>query len=120
LSLLRAERLNGLRVLLHPSVYLVQSRFPIVTILENNRSNDDSGTIERWRAESALVARPLLEVEVRRLPPGGYAFLRAVSEGQTVAMAMQVAAVAAPKFEVASNLALLMGTNVLVGIHEAA
>jgi Putative DNA-binding domain len=119
-SLLRAERLNGLRVLLHPSVYLVQSRFPIVTIWEHNRSSDDSGMIERWWAESALVARPFLEVEVRRLPPGGYAFLRALSEGQTVAMAMQVAAVASPKFELASNLALLMEANVLAGIHEAA
>ena len=31
LSFLRAQRLNRLRVALHPSVYLVQSRFPIVT-----------------------------------------------------------------------------------------
>ena len=74
--------------MLHPSVYLVQSRFPIVTIWESNQSMA-SGMIDRWSAEAALVARPFLEVEVRRLPPGGYAFLRALSEGQTVATAVR-------------------------------
>ena len=40
-------------------------------IWENNQSDDENGMIDRWRAEAALVARPLLEVEVRRLLPGG-------------------------------------------------
>jgi hypothetical protein len=120
LSSLRAERLNGLRVSLHPSVCRVRSRFPIVTIWENNQSDDENDMIERWSAEAALVARPFLEVEVQRLPPGGYAFLRALSEGQTVAMGVRVATIATPRFEVASNLALLMDANVVVAIREAA
>jgi hypothetical protein len=45
LSSLRGERFNGLRVVLHPSVCLIQSRFPIVTIWENNQTNDDNGMI---------------------------------------------------------------------------
>jgi len=64
---------------------------PIVTIWENNRTNDHNGMIERWGAEAALVARPFLEVEVRRLPSGGYAFLHAVSKGQTVATTVGIA-----------------------------
>src|SRR5262249_34644863 len=107
LSSVRGERLNGLRVVLHPSVCLIQSRFPIVTIWENNQTNDDNGMIERWSAEAALVTGPFLEVEVRRLLPGGYAFLRALSEGQTVVTAVGFATEATPKFEAASNLALL-------------
>src|SRR6516165_10933445 len=95
---LQAERLGGLRVVLHPSVYLVQSRFPIVTAWENNQTSDGDGLIERWVAEAAMVARPFLEVEVRRLPPGGYAFLRALSEGKTVATAVGVATEVALKF----------------------
>ncbi len=116
---LRAEWLNGLCVTLHPSVGLVQSRFPIVTIWEANQSDGENGMIDRWRAEAALVARPFLKVEVRRLPPGGYTFLRALSEGQTVAMAVWFATAATSKFEVASNLSLLIDANVIVGIHEA-
>lgn len=82
LSSLQTERLNGLCVAWHPSVCLVQSRFPIVTAWENHQTSDDPGTIERWVADAAVVARPVLEVEVRRVPPGGYAFLRALSEGK--------------------------------------
>jgi putative DNA-binding protein len=112
------DQLNGLYLTLHPSVGLIQSRFPIVTIWENNQSDGESGIIERWSAETALVARPFLEVEVRRLPPGGYTFLRVLSEGQTVAIAVRAATAATCEFEVASNLALLMDANVIVGIHQ--
>jgi hypothetical protein len=47
-----------------------------------------------------LVARPFLEVEVRRLPPGGYAFLCALSEGKNVARAAEIATEVAAKFDV--------------------
>ncbi len=118
LSPLQTRRLHGLRVVLHPSVGLVQSRFPIVTIWESSQRG--GGMIDRWGCEAALVARPFLEVEVRRLPPGGYAFLRALSEGQIVATAAAIATDATPKFELNSNLAVLQGANVVVAIQEAA
>jgi hypothetical protein len=76
--------------------------------------------IDRWGCEAALVARPFFEVEVRRLPPGGYAFLRALTEGQNVGTAAAIATDAAPKFEVCSNLAVLRDANVIVAIQEAA
>src|SRR5262245_9623780 len=60
---LPAEWLKALCITLHPSVGLVQSRFPIVTIWENNQSDDENRMIDRWSAEAALVARPFLEVE---------------------------------------------------------
>lgn len=118
LSSLQTRRLHGLRVVLHPSVCLVQSRFPIVTIWESSQTGD--GMIDRWGCEAALVARPFVEVEVRRLPPGGYAFLRALGEGQIVSTAVAVAMDATPNFEVCSNLAVLQDANVVVAIQEAA
>ena len=42
---LSIKRLKGLRVELHPSVSLVASRFPIVTIWENNRCDGEPGMI---------------------------------------------------------------------------
>ena len=119
LSSLQADRLGGLRVVLHPSVCLVQSRFPIVTAWENNQINSGDGMIERWAAEAAIVARPFLDVEVRRLPPGGYAFLRALSEGKTGATAVRIATEVAPKFDVVSSLRLIDDLKVIVGIQEA-
>ena len=76
--------------------------------------------IERWRAEEALVARPFAEVEVRRLPPGGHAFIDALSQGQTIAAAIKAGVAAAPDFDSGANLAFLIGANVVVGIRQPA
>jgi Putative DNA-binding domain len=42
LSSLTPQPPDGLQIALHPSVFLVHSRFPIVTIWENNRDNAGS------------------------------------------------------------------------------
>jgi hypothetical protein len=119
LSSLPAERLWEMRIFLHPSVCLVQSLFPIVTIWEANRTDHGDGMIERWMAEAAIVARPFLKVEVRRLSSGGYAFLSGLSEGKTVATAVEIATEASPRFDVVSCLMLLDDARVVVGIQEA-
>ena len=119
-SPLSIKRLKGLRVELHPSVFLVVSRFPIVTIWESNRGDNEPGMIVRWRAEAALVARPSIAVEVRRLPPGGHAFIAALSEGQTMATAVEAAKGAMPDFDIASNLMLLIDAEIVVGLRESA
>ena len=118
LSSLQAEKLAGLRVVLHPSIGLVQSRFPIVTAWENNQTDNDGSTIERWVGEAAMVARPFRDVEVRRLPSGGHAFLRALSEGQTVATAARMAAESGTEFDIVANLRLIEEANVVVGIYK--
>jgi len=119
LSRLSGETLKKLRVRLHPSVCLVQSRFPIVTAWETYRTSGAGVTVERWVGEAALVARPFLKVEVRRLPPGGYAFLRALSEGQTIgtAAAGRVNDVS-PQFDLASVLELIEDAKVIIGVHR--
>src|SRR5439155_18577581 len=78
------ERARALRVVLHPSVSLVASRFPIATIWEANRSGSEAPFISQWNAEAVLVARPFLRVEMRRLPPGGHALLAALSAGAPI------------------------------------
>ena len=109
-----------LRLVLHPSIFLVASRFPIVTIWENNQSEHENGRVGRWSAECALVARPFLEVEVRRLPAGGHAFISALSQGRTIAAALDAATAADPKFDIAINRALLIEANIVIGICEQA
>jgi hypothetical protein len=76
--------------------------------------------IERWRAESALVARPFNRVEVRRIPPGGYPFIRALSQGETVSAAIDATVAATPHFNIAVNLAFLIEANVVIGIRQRA
>jgi hypothetical protein len=119
LSSLPIARLLPVRVALHPSVFLIQSRFPIVTTWEVNQTNDHEGMIERWVGEAAMVARPFLNVEIRRLPCGGYPFLRALSEGQTVATAAAIAGEASPGFDVVASIRLIDDARVVLGVENA-
>jgi hypothetical protein len=114
---LPAACLDRLRVLLHPSVSIVASRFPIVTIWEASLSGDYGVIPQHWGPQVALVARPSLEVEVRRLPPGGNIFLETLADGDTMAVAAGVAAAQCDAFELMTNLALLIESNIVVGFH---
>jgi putative DNA-binding protein len=119
LSVLSTDRLDALRVTLHPSVSLVPSRFPIVTIWQANRSDGD-GMIERWGAEAALIARPFAAVVVHRLPHGGHAFMAALLEGKTLAQAAKAGTAAAPAFDQTANLAMLVASKIVVDLVRGA
>jgi hypothetical protein len=91
-----------------------------VTIWEINKSDDARRGVERWSAECALVTRPFPEVEVRRLSAGGYAFIGALSQGRTLAEALDAGNAGDPRFDRAINRALLLEANVVTGIRERA
>jgi hypothetical protein len=112
-----AERLAGLRLSLHPSVSLLQSQFPFLSLWHANQQAGDVA-LPQWRAEAALIARPMLEVEVWNLPPGGFAFVTALARGATMAEAAEAAASAAPDFDLAVNLALLIQANIATGFLQ--
>jgi hypothetical protein len=116
---LKLEMTGGLRLTLHPSLCLLRSRFPIVTIWENNQIENDDRIIERWVGETALIARPFLKVEIRRLSPGGHVFLQSLLEGHTVASAVRVASETTAEFEAIPNLRLIEKANVIVGFQKA-
>lgn len=112
-----AEQLAGLRLSLHPSISLLQSQFPIVSLWHANQDVGDVA-MPQSGAEAALIARPVLEVEVWNLPPGGFAFLAELARGATMAKAAEAAASAAPDFDLAVNLALLIQANIVTGFFE--
>lgn len=97
-------RLGEITVTLHPSVEIVRSVHPIVTIWAMNAGEAELGTIEDWIPEDALVARPALDVVVRRLPPGGAAFLEALGRGLTLGEAAEAAQADAQDFDLSQNL----------------
>jgi hypothetical protein len=114
-SRLSADRLTDLRLRLHPSVVLLKSRFPVVSIWEASLYANDNA-ISEWRQEPALVARPELDVEVHRLAAGGYEFLAALSEGRTVGSAIANAMAATPDFDLASCFTTLVGSDIVVDL----
>jgi hypothetical protein len=92
-------------------VQIVRSAHPIVTIWSMNSGENALGSIEDCEAEDALVARLHLDVQVRRLPVGGAAFLGAIATGASLGEAAGSAAAAHPEFDLATNLAGLVGAG---------
>jgi Putative DNA-binding domain len=110
-AMLDGEAAGGLRIHTHPSIEIVRSQFPIVTIWAMNSGEMELAPIEDWRGEDALVARPHLDVQVRTLPPGGAAFLLALAAGQSLGEAAEAAVADDPDFDLTCNLAGLIGSG---------
>ena len=108
---LDGEIAGDLRFALHPSTEIVRSPFPIVTIWAMNSGEAQLGPIETWCGEDAVVARPFLDVQIRTLPQGGAAFLLALAAGRSLGEAAEAALADDPDFDLASNLAGLIGSG---------
>ena len=112
------DELPDLRLGLHPSMSLLTSRFPIVTIWEANLyANDNS--IRQWKPESALIARPYLDVNVWRLSAGACEFLAAIGKGHTIGVAVARAMAAAPEFELNECFNILIAADIVTGIERS-
>lgn len=112
--------IGGLRFVLHPASRLVRSRFPALTVWRMNTSDTEVGAVDFSVAEDALIVRPDAEVEVRLVPPGGAVFLAALGEGRTLMDAAATAQAADGRFDLAGNLAGLLGAGALLRLERPA
>jgi hypothetical protein len=119
LSKLTPESLAGLHVALHPSVAIVSSVHPVATIWAMNAGALPVAPIEDWHPEDALIARPWRDVEVRRLPPGGGAFLTGLANGASLNEAAGAALAADPDFDLGFNLAGLFNFGLVIHLSFA-
>jgi hypothetical protein len=110
---LDTDVIGGIRIHMHPSVGIVRSTYPIVAIWAMNSGEQELETIQSWRGEDALVARPYLEVEVRALPPGGAAFLLALAGGRILSDAAEAALADDPNFDLTGNIAGLIDSGLV-------
>ena len=100
----------------HPAARIVRSPFPAVSIFAANRSAGPVPRIECAGPEEALITRPDQDVVVRRLPPGGGAFLLDLIAGNTLGDAVALALTAAPDFDLPSNLAGMIEAGVFTAL----
>jgi hypothetical protein len=111
-----ADQLPHLKVLLHPSLTLLRSRFPVVSAWEINQPGADAA-IRFWAGEDAVVFRPRYDVLVTRLAAGGFAFLSSLAAGDPLATAIEAAVRDNPAFDLSASLAQLAGSGVVVGLR---
>jgi len=111
--------LPTVRLALHPSLELLASRFPVVSIWEAHQDNAAAlQSLDLSADEDALVLRPRLEVETYRLPPGAYWFLRALSASRALGEAAADACAAMPGFDLVSSFALLIQSRAVVHLFH--
>jgi hypothetical protein len=106
----------ALRFALHPSVRVVRSPFPALTIWRMNIGDGVPAPVDLdCAAEDALVTRPDAEVEVRSIPPGGAEFIDALARGHCLGAAAKAGLRASPGFDLSANLTALISAGMFVG-----
>jgi hypothetical protein len=104
-----------LRPGLHPSVGLLRSRHPVVTIWRVNQPGAEPAPVYLDAAETALVLRDRTDgVPVMALSAGDAAFVAALKSGQSLLAATSAAVAAAPGHTPADILGLLFTAGALV------
>ena len=112
------SELAAMQIVLHQSLRVLRSAFPVVTIWSMNSGMQEPASIEHCGAEDAVIARPHAEVEVRQLPRGGAAFLDALAAGMTLGEAATAATTTDAAFDLAVNLAGLIGAGLAMDLHH--
>jgi hypothetical protein len=111
------DHAEGAVLTLHPSLSVVSSYYPIVSIFElNAQEGEVPPTRLEAGGEDALVVRSRLDVELRRLPEGGAPFVLALKVGRSIGEACATALCEAPGFDLEVNLAGLIGSGAIIGI----
>jgi hypothetical protein len=107
---LMGEDLAGLRLSLAPSLRLIRSGWPIVSIWA---ANAEGAAPPRPQAEDALVLRPEFDPRPRCLPPGGGAFVEGLLAGRNLGAAVDLAG---PMLDLPAVLGLLIAGQAITGV----
>jgi Putative DNA-binding domain len=113
------DRLAAMQLRIHPSLRIVRSRFPALTMWQMNVEGGVPAPVDLSFGEDVLVLRPRRDVEVRSIPGGSPEFIEALVEGRSVIAALEVALIVNSCFNLARNLSDLMQAGALVGYDLA-
>lgn len=113
-------RLPQTRLHLHPSVRVVRSEYPIVTIWCMNIEDQASGSVDLGAGgQDALVVRPKASVEIRTVPRGAAVFVEILQRGATLAEAGAAAIEANRDIDLTGLFADLLSIGAVSGYEIA-
>ena len=112
------EQLSDTVFVPHPATRIERSTYSAVTIFAANRADGPVDLIDASAPEDALVTRPVLEVMVRRLPPGGAVFLSRLIAGEPLGTAATTAFAETADFDLSSNLGGMIAAGVFADIRR--
>ena len=104
------ETLAGLRLRLAPATKVLRSRWPIYDLWR--RATDPLASKPRAAGQAILITRPTFDPAPHLLPTGAATFLLAL-ESHPLGAALEAAQSAAPDFDFAETLTLLLHSHAL-------
>ncbi len=114
------DQLPSVRLALHPSLRILRSQFPALTIWKMNVADGVPAPVDLAAGgEDVLVVRPQSDVEVRSIPSGSLEFLQALADGKPVLAALEAALIASSHFDLSANLSDLLRAGAVVGYSLA-
>lgn len=119
IAALGPETFFALRLSLHPSLRLIRSRWPIVSIWQANQPPQEPGPLDLSRGETALVLRPDYGVQVRSVAHGTAHYVAALASGHSAGEAALKAMAADPYFNLAGHLTELVKLGLIVGLTDS-
>ena len=120
LAAIPEDSIEGTRLQFHPSIRLLQSPWPIVSIWQAHQGQDPHGKLVPLpdQGEQAMIGRRGLNVEVRALDPVSFTFIKALHDGQTLGEASTLALGAGPQ-DLSTPIAALFESRAVVGVSRS-
>jgi hypothetical protein len=109
----------GLRFALRPSVRLVSSRYPILTIWRANHVEVVAPIDLAGGGERVLVARRGPGLRLEALDAGTFAFAQSLADGESLADALDAGSAATQDFDPGAALGLLAQLDALAGFRTS-
>lgn len=116
LAAIQPHRHAELRFLLHPSVRLLRSLYPVFEIWRDNQADaEPAGVLDLGKGGQSLLVRRADEVaEVRQLCPADFEFLSALDAGMRFTDALERTTGTGSDFDAAVSLESWVSRNVIV------
>jgi len=115
-SAIAPDQLPAIRLDLHPSLRVVRSQFPALTIWQMNVADGVPAPVDLASGnEDVLIVRPQADVEARSIPEGSPEFIQALADGKPLLAALGEALTASSRFDLSTNLADLLCAGAVIG-----
>ncbi|MBI2306514.1 MAG: putative DNA-binding domain-containing protein [Rhodocyclales bacterium] len=110
--------LPGLVFRLHPSLSVLGSAFAVVSLWAAHQGLRELSTVAPATAETALILRHGLAVEVIQVSAAAGVFIAALRVGESLGAAAEMAAAEDAGFDLAGTLGLLLQKEAVTALHS--
>lgn len=112
------DRLPGLRVDVHPSVAVLQSRFAVFSLwAAHQRAVSELAGVDPLQSQSVLVVRAGLDVKCMGVATATGVFIDRLIHGATLSQAERDANASAPGFDLTTALTLLLRWQLVTALY---